>query len=253
MSNSDTNPSMPSGELLSSFMDGELESSAASFFARRLSQDESLQSDWERWHMVRSVLRDGGTPSADADLVSRISLALEDEAVHQAAASQGGWGERMMKPVASAAIAATVAMTAIIGINQYRATDSDAANGLEGVELAVATEAESTFVPTLPANSSPSVSLPLVPVSLENGPSRQQDPLARARLEAYLLRHYWQLGADGKPSFIGAMPIITGENGEPVSPLLNQQAQASSAVSDEPVVGDDSEPARASQTENQPE
>jgi len=209
MSNSDSNSSISSGELLSSFMDGELDHRAASFFARRLSQDDALQSDWARWHMVRDAMRDGDSAVADVDFAARVHSALEAETSPTTVSAKPQWGQRMLKPIASAAIAATVAMTAIIGVNQYRGNDT-VPTGVETVPLAANNlDAQSQVT----VNSSPSVNLPVVPVSLENGPSRQQDPLARARLEAYLLRHYWQLGADGRASFTGAMPIITGESG----------------------------------------
>lgn len=199
MSNSDSNSSVSSGELLSSFMDGEMDAKAAEFFTRRLTQDEQLQDNWTSWHTVRSCLRDEAAGQDMAmDLSSRVMAALDGEAAPEVHHSP--WHQRFMKPIASAAIAATVAMTAIVGVNQYRA--GQAADVITPAVPLAATEGATNAAPNLgPVTSSPSVPLTVVPVSLENGPARQanQDPLARARLEAYLLRHYWQTDNQAQP------------------------------------------------------
>ncbi|MCG8464211.1 MAG: sigma-E factor negative regulatory protein [Xanthomonadales bacterium] len=198
MSNSDSNSSVSSGELLSSFMDGEMDAKAAEFFTRRLTQDEQLQDNWSSWHTVRSCLRDEAAgQDLSMDLSSRVMAALDEDAAPEMVASP--WHQRFMKPIASAAIAATVAMTAIVGVNQYRAGQPADVVAPAGALAAVETAAPSTNLG--PVTSSPSVPLTVVPVSLENGPARQanQDPLARARLEAYLLRHYWQTDNQAQP------------------------------------------------------
>ena len=59
-------------EALCRLIDGEAESSEVQFMLRRLGHDEELAARWERYHMVRSVLRDrrGGVLSGFAARVS---------------------------------------------------------------------------------------------------------------------------------------------------------------------------------------
>lgn len=216
MSNSENSTPSASGELLSTFMDGEMDAPAAAFFARRLSREPELQATWSRWHMVRGCLRDGEADLASAeglDLAARVRAALETEEAPQrqmqnSITPSDGWMQRFSRPLASAAIAATVAMTAIVGVNYYQGRDATltAPGGLVVVDNSPAGPGE---IPGPVRPGSPSVvDLPLVPVGLNDGPSPQQnqDPLARARLEAYLLRHYWHTSANGRPVFVANVP-----------------------------------------------
>lgn len=225
MSNSENPTPSASGELLSTFMDGEMDAPAAAFFARRLSREAELQATWSRWHMVRGYLRDGEADLASADgldLAARVRAALEAEEAPQrqiqdAATPSNSWMQRFSRPLASAAIAATVAMTAIVGVNYYQGRDA-------AVDMIIASN-PSTGPGEIPGPVRPGaasvVDLPLVPVGLNDGPSPQQsqDPLARARLEAYLLRHYWHTSANGRPVFVANVPAMGEQTAQ------NAQAQ----------------------------
>lgn len=221
MSNSEMNSSQAatqsSGEMLSTFMDGEMKSSAARFFARRLIQDGELQATWTRWHMVRDCMRDGVVNSIEMDLAARVSAALNNDP-----APAQSLGRRLMRPLASGAIAATVAMAAIIGVNQYRATDAQVIDG----QAVLTADADTSL--SLPVTSSPDFRLNPVPVSYPLDSQRQgANPMARSRLDSYLMRHNQRAAAQGRAGFVSYVPVVV--SGRRIAEAAAAQKQAEAA------------------------
>ncbi|EKE67919.1 sigma-E factor negative regulatory protein [Gallaecimonas xiamenensis] len=148
-----------------------------------LKSDPQVQERWQRYHLIGDAMR-GDLPGEMAfDITSKVAAALAEEpailapqAVAKPKGVQGFW-----RPVAQLAIAASVALVAIVGVQQYSTQDD------------------------LPQPSSPVLStLPAIgtaaPVSLEAaGPraGQQQGRLVQAeqqrRVNAYLQDHAQQL------------------------------------------------------------
>ncbi|MEM7707749.1 MAG: sigma-E factor negative regulatory protein [Pseudomonadota bacterium] len=109
-------------ESLCRLMDGEAEASEAQFMLRRLGHDEELSQRWERYHLVRSVLRDHRCASLDG-FAARVSAGVAQEPTPEPDAQQNpaspahgeatGTGlRRWLQPAAGAAVAASVAVLA---------------------------------------------------------------------------------------------------------------------------------------------
>ncbi|MEM1089870.1 MAG: sigma-E factor negative regulatory protein [Pseudomonadota bacterium] len=109
-------------ESLCRLMDGEAESSEAQFMLRRLGHDEELSQRWERYHLVRSVLRDHRCASLEG-FAERVSAGIANEPMPEQDAQQhpvspahgeatGTGLRRWLQPAAGAAVAASVAVLA---------------------------------------------------------------------------------------------------------------------------------------------
>jgi sigma-E factor negative regulatory protein RseA len=170
-------------EHLSCLMDGELDQKAQGFLLRRLASDPAMTDTWRRYHLVRACLHQemaGGQCIAD-----RVSAALSDEPA-PVAEGMPGW----LKPVAGSAIAASVALMAIVGIN---------ANLLERNQLEPVAE-QPGFV-SQPTSLDQTFSRQAVPVSFT-----EVSAADRQRINTYVLRHNQAVGGAG---FVSYLPIVT--------------------------------------------
>jgi len=187
-----------SRENLSSFMDGEVDKSAASFLVRRLANDQTLRGTWDRYHVIRDCLRRQEAHLVQEDLCSRVRLAIELEDSQQAPASRHlSW----IRPIAGAAIAASVALIAVMSVGPGQQAGPDA----RAPAPVLAAQAESFVSPNI-GNVVPASQ----PVNLAGQSASEQE-----KAKAYLLRHY-QVSGDAGHGFIALVPIVvTGENASP--------------------------------------
>ncbi len=180
-----------SRENLSSFMDGEVDKSAGSFLVRRLANDQSLRSTWDRYHVIRDCLRQQDAPLVQDDLCSRVRQAIDLEDSQQAPGKKHmAW----IRPMAGAAIAASVAMLAILSVGP------DQQAGPEAAALA----------PTLAIQAEPFVSPNmgnLVPASQPVNLAGQR-VTEQEKAKAYLLRHYQVSGDGARQGFVALVPIV---------------------------------------------
>ena len=102
-------------EQLSAYMDGELPETEQPLLRRRLENDPVLRARWSRYHLVRDVLHNHTLPSARFDISARVHEALIEEPGHPKA---GGGRAHAYKPFVGAAIAASVALLAILGVQR---------------------------------------------------------------------------------------------------------------------------------------
>ena len=190
-----TKSSKESREHLSCFMDGELSRETGMFVMRRIGADAELQARWARYHLVRDCLRREGIEQAVEGLGQRVSDALDREPQVQAASASAP--VRWLRPLASAALAATVAAVAIVVVQPDAATPT-------GAESGPATPAES-FSP-------PNVS-PVVPVTQPASYSSAQDA-DTAPLNSYVLRHNQLARSTGSQGFVSFVPIVATPDAE---------------------------------------
>ncbi|MDC9612353.1 anti-sigma-E factor RseA [Xenorhabdus khoisanae] len=123
-------------EKLSALMDGEALDSEV---VHLVSEDAAMQKQWERYHLVRDVMRGDVGDVLHLDIASQVALALEKEPVqiNPAAVLESQpepktwvrmpfWGK--IRPWASqitqVGIAACVSLTVIIGVQQYNSSSS---------------------------------------------------------------------------------------------------------------------------------
>ncbi|HET6563906.1 MAG TPA: sigma-E factor negative regulatory protein [Xanthomonadales bacterium] len=188
--NTESNTQDPQ-ENLSSFMDGEVDKSAGSFLVRRLANDTSLRATWDRYHMIRDCLRQQDAHLVHTDLCSRVRQVIDLEDQQQPAGSRHmAW----VKPLAGAAIAASVALVAILTVGPGQQPGPDAAPQ----SVATAVQAESFVSPNIggiiPASQ---------PVNLSGNRASEDE-----KAKAYLLRHYQLTGDGSGQGFVALVPIV---------------------------------------------
>lgn len=179
-------------EHLSCLMDGELERAARSFLLRRLSQDDDLTGRWRRYHMVRACMH--GEMRTGAELATRVSAELTVEPEWQARSAAAAW----LKPLGGVAIAASVAVFALVGINSSL---------LERSQPGPVAEQPGFVSQAAPIDWS--FTQPLVPVSFSETTAAD-----RQRISGYVLRHNQAAGSVG---FVSYVPIVVGSRTPPVA------------------------------------
>lgn len=180
-----------SHEHLSSLMDGEISRETGRFLVRRLGSDAELRMTWARYHLVRDCLRHHEGNLAGGDLNCKIQKALADEELQ---ASPRSMSTAWLKPLAGAAIAASVALMAIVTVGPGQGP----VNGPAG-ELAAGPQPKS-FV-------SPNNGLAPRVISQQASASGGLGNNNR-KLNSYLLRHYQVTGSTGGKGFVTFVPIV---------------------------------------------
>lgn len=110
---------------LSAFVDGELPENEAELLLRRMSQDENLRREVAEFLAIGRLMRDEPGLAATDRLHERIAAAINDpEAPVIADGDDATAGaSRTLRPATGVAIAATVALVAIFGLQQNTAVD----------------------------------------------------------------------------------------------------------------------------------
>ncbi|WP_137166408.1 sigma-E factor negative regulatory protein [Salinimonas lutimaris] len=120
-------------EKLSAFMDGEIDSSE---ILQAIKQDEALQAKWQRYHVIRSTLRQEATVAPQLDITAQVAAALNDEPTIMAPKRSrlkrllSGSVAPFARQTGQLAVAASVAMAVILGVQQMnQPAPTDAASG----------------------------------------------------------------------------------------------------------------------------
>jgi hypothetical protein len=129
---------------VSAFVDGELPENEAELLVRRLSQDAALRQQVSEYLAIGRVMRGEYSVHGSDALRERIAAELEERPLQDAADTAVlARPPRYVRPLAGAAIAATVALVAIFGLGRV----ADVENAAPGTPV-VAEEAVSETVPT---------------------------------------------------------------------------------------------------------
>jgi len=101
-------------EQVSALVDSELPESEHELLLRRFAVERSLRLNWERCHLIGEAMRKS-LPAADLrGFADRVMAELADEPVQ--AEQPGRFGGTFMRAFAGAAVAASVAVIAIVGL-----------------------------------------------------------------------------------------------------------------------------------------
>ena len=188
---------------ISAFVDGELPDNESELLLRRLSQDASMRQQVAEYLEIGRLIRRDRAVAGVAQLRARISTAIGDETLPRSE-SAPAVGSSFISPASGVAIAATVAVVALLGLNQL-GTPVDS-----GVQAAVA-------IDLAPAYTEPSLEQVLT-----NSPSERQ-------LD-YLRRHGDSSPAIGSSDIIYRMATFEiSENLEVIEPdghLLRSRTEA---------------------------
>jgi sigma-E factor negative regulatory protein RseA len=183
-------------EHLSSLMDGEISRETSQFLVRRLGADGELRETWARYHVIRDSLRYQDGDLASNQLCGRVREAIESDALPEISRRISmGW----LKPVAGAAIAASVALMAITMVAPGRN-----AGLIPETEVAGAPETESFASPNILSHGPRSQ-----PVNLSS-----ESAFGNKKMNSYFLRHYQVAGNTGGKGFVTFVPIIVTKASE---------------------------------------
>ena len=108
---------------LSAFIDGELLENEKELLLRRLSQDGELRQQVAEYLAIGRAMRNEVQVGSINELRDRVAGAIGDKPLEDADVDVETGSNRMLRPLAGFAIAATVALVAILGLRQ--ATDVD--------------------------------------------------------------------------------------------------------------------------------
>ena len=181
-------------EMLSALMDGEASEHELRQALRATEEDPALAAAWRRWHLAQSALR--GQAVAGVDLRGRIAARLDAPAAAAAmpaARRVPAW----LKPLASAAVAASVTLATVFTWQALQpaalspaAADAVAANSLAaeprvalGPMVMVREDGEELVMPVASAAAG------------EASPAAESPTAAQDRINAYLARHAQAAGA----------------------------------------------------------
>jgi sigma-E factor negative regulatory protein RseA len=103
---------------ISAFVDGELPENEAEMLLRRMSQDRELRQQAAEYLAMGRAIRGERAFAGIGTLRERISDAIDDTSLQHEAASVESGSPRFLRPIAGVAIAATVALAAILGLQQ---------------------------------------------------------------------------------------------------------------------------------------
>jgi len=168
-------------ESVSALMDGE----ADELELRRLlaSDDAAVRTAWHDFHLMRDGMAGVDMRFAQMDISERVQAALVDDVLAAPSLTARWW-----RPVASFAVAASVATVVAVGARHFNADSSDNA-AVAQASLPTPTANGRVFAAPVQSgvgNVAVSATLntsPLQPVSLD------PDQLAQQRLQQYLLQH----------------------------------------------------------------
>lgn len=122
-------------EKLSALLDGELSREELQQALKEIAANDELSARWSRYHLLRDVLRQELNQVAPADLSRSIAAQLEGEPT-VLAPRRLPTRSRVMQMVTGAALAASVAAVAIVGVRWMAPDDVSAPQYVAAVENA---------------------------------------------------------------------------------------------------------------------
>lgn len=160
-------------EILSALMDGECEDQLIDSLLR----DSTMRATWWRYHLISDAMKGKDSVLATKNLAEKVSKVLANEATVLSPKSTARW----IKPVAGFAIAASVAVVAVLSIQQNN----------EMVEPALGSQAivQHTPVQTLPRQQFSSATAQLASVQKSLPESIPAAAQINTRMNSYMLNY----------------------------------------------------------------
>lgn len=108
-------------EQISALVDGELPEAEQELLLARLARDPDLKRSWQAYHLIGASLRNQLPDRTDQNLVARVGRALEsDPPLSDTGSGSTRMLPGMLKPLAGLAIAASVAVVAVLTVQQLQ-------------------------------------------------------------------------------------------------------------------------------------
>lgn len=109
---------MNNNEMLSVFMDNELNTQDGDRLIQKLKQDSGLKRDWEQFHLIGDMLRNHVSHAFRMDFADRLAGALAHEPHHFGRPATGQATKPFKYTAAGFAMAASISAVALVGLLQ---------------------------------------------------------------------------------------------------------------------------------------
>jgi len=174
-------------EQISAFLDGELPAAESELLMKRLLRDPELRDSFGRYALIGEAMRGSRHISLGRDFGAAVNSAIDADAAPAPSRAVATGSNRWFRPLAGAAVAASVAVIAVVALQQRTLTG--APQNLAASSAPVATAAPR--LASVPQGNAPSL--------VRNGEERvyttprasggPQNPIAGARLANYVIAH----------------------------------------------------------------
>jgi negative regulator of sigma E activity len=199
-------------EQVSAFLDGELPNSETELLLKRLARDGELRESFGRYALIGEALR-GGSPALMAKgFAGRVNIAIDGEPAVAHGGIAAAQQRRWWRPLAGAAVAASVAVVAVVGLQQ-RAVAPTLRSGLAvSAQNSPAVQAQSAVLAQAPREA--------ISYTVPAASSAAPGALPPARLTNYVFAHSrYSSGLDQR----GVLADLLIEADEP-APAANNPA-----------------------------
>ena len=105
-------------EQISAFLDGELPSSETELLLKRLTRDAELRESFGRYALIGESLRGSSRVPLTRGFAGRVNRSIDGEPASATLAAMHGSRPRWWRPIAGAAVAASVAAVAVLALQQ---------------------------------------------------------------------------------------------------------------------------------------
>ncbi len=162
-----------------------------------LSTNSDARAKWVRYSLVSDVLNDRDHHTVESTWFSELSAKLENEPTILAPRVSRTFKHKVMKQAAGFAVAATVAMVAIINVQQTNVEDNNSVTNIASI-----------------TNNPSFVSADIRPVSL------RLNKATESKLSGFLVNHY-EHSVSGK--MLGVMPYMRIVSVTPAERIVNEK------------------------------
>jgi len=170
-------------ESLSALLDDEANELELERIVANITDDSELRQTWVRYNMVRGVSSGHALGHPGLDISGQVRAAITEQ---QAPGVGGALRQRLLRPVASLAVAASVAATVVIGGQQLAQVGTDPFNDNQAVASSVSTVGMLNSLGATPMRAS--YGTQAIPV-LQPATRTAYQELARQRMQVYLQEH----------------------------------------------------------------
>ena len=173
-------------ESLSALLDDESNELELERILSQIANEDELRQTWVRYNMVRSVVAGQDLACRKLDISAQVRGAISSEGGSATSGKASRFRERLLRPVASFAVAASVATTVVIGGQQLAQLESGSGSQSQAVASSVSPVG---MVNSLGATSvQASYGAQSIPVLQPATRSAYQE-LARQRMEKFMQEH----------------------------------------------------------------
>ena len=172
-------------ESLSALMDGEADELELQRVLASIDGDRNLRRVWNRYNATHAVMTGHAVGALELDISEKVSAAIRQQP--PAKVTAGAAGQRLLRPLASFAIAASVAVVVVLGARQLTVGDAPQAIGRAASVAARPSPVGVLNSPgAIPVRAS--YGTQAVP-GLQPATGTTYDELARQRMRLYMQQH----------------------------------------------------------------